>query len=276
MIQEGRISIPEKWRTPYKWGTCLLEGSRKEGDWEREIDCPFVFSTEDGKYGMTYIGFDGEGYRTGLAFSDDLIHWEKQGIVLDRVKSDPYLSNSIAMTWILRENDLASPGKLKRVNGKYLGAYFATPGKGYEAGPGVIGLCWSEDLLHWEAEAPCLFPEQGELWEQGGLYKACLVEFDGKYHLFYNAKNKTEESAETTEVVFQTVFTWREQIGVAESTDLKNWVRYPGNPIVRNGGPGSFDEVVAGDACVVKDGRDWLMFYYCFDRNRSITIAVIL
>ena len=33
---------------------------------------------------MTYVGFDGRGYRTGLAASDDLIAWERVGKILER------------------------------------------------------------------------------------------------------------------------------------------------------------------------------------------------
>jgi len=260
--------IPDHLKTPYKLNRYLLQGSGKEGDPEREIDCPFVFSFE-GKYGMTYVGFDGVGYRTFLAFSEDLINWERYGVIIDRIPGDFYLSNSIAMTWILRDNDLSASGSLKKVNGEYVGAYFATPGKGYEAGPGVIGLCHSKDLFHWVVDPPCLFPEEGAMWEQGGLYKACLVEEEGKYYLYYNAKNKTEESSETTEVVFETAFTWREQIGVAISDDLVKWRRFPGNPIVPNGKEGSPDEIVAGDACVIKNNDEWLMFYYCFDGQKK-------
>ncbi|MCD6170365.1 MAG: hypothetical protein J7J76_07465 [Candidatus Latescibacteria bacterium] len=32
---------------------------------------------------MIYIGWDGRIYRTGLASSDDLLHWNREGIILD-------------------------------------------------------------------------------------------------------------------------------------------------------------------------------------------------
>ena len=59
--------------TPYKLGKPVLTGSGREGDFDsRAVDCPNVFS-HNGRYYMTYIGFDGEGYQTGLAVSDDLL-----------------------------------------------------------------------------------------------------------------------------------------------------------------------------------------------------------
>jgi predicted GH43/DUF377 family glycosyl hydrolase len=112
----------------------------------------------------------------------------------------------------------------------------------------VIGLCWSRDLRNWEIEPPCLRPEDGAPWERGGLYKACILEEHGLYHIFYNAKNRPVH--------------WQEQIGVATSRDLKSWTRNPANPILRNGPPGSYDEYFASDPCVLKYRKGWAIFYY--------------
>ena len=38
-----------------------------------------------------------------------------------------------------------------------------------------------------------------------------------------------------------------EQMGLVTSTDMLHWNRYAGNPIVRNGGPGSYDEQFCSD-----------------------------
>jgi beta-xylosidase len=138
------------------------------------------------------------------------------------------------------------------VRGRFLGVWHAYPNAGYEAGPAVIGLCWSRNLLDWELEAPCLRPEDGAAWERGGLYKPCLVEDKGTFYLFYNAKNAAPRR-------------WVEQTGVAVSTDLKTWKRYEGNPIIPNGGPGSPDERFASDPCVVVDGKTWVFYYYGLD-----------
>ena len=95
--------------------------------------------------------------------------------------------------------------------------------------------------MHWEIDPPCLTAEDGADWERGGLYKPCLVEERGTFYLFYNAKTADKH--------------WREQTGVATSTDLKTWQRYAGNPIIPNGGPGSWDERFASDPCVVRTGE---------------------
>ena len=140
---------------------------------------------------MTYVGFDGSGYQTGLASSADLLTWTKEGCILRRDPSSPITRYNIAMNWVVRQNELRSPGELKKIRGRYLGVYHAYPNAGYEQGAAVIGLCWSSDLRNWQIEPPCLRPEDGADWESGGLYKPCLVEERGTYYLFYNAKTKT-------------------------------------------------------------------------------------
>jgi hypothetical protein len=199
---------------------------------------------------MTYVGFDGTGYQTGLASSADLTTWKKEGCILRRDASNPVTRYNIAMNWIVRQNELRSPGDLKKIHGRYLGVYHAYPNAGYEQGAAVIGLCWSKDLLHWTIDPPCLHPNDGADWENGGLYKPCLVEHRGTFYLFYNAKTKRGI----------------EQTGVATSTDLRTWTRYAENPIIRNGGAGSWDERFASDPCVLTDGPRWVFFYYSLDR----------
>lgn len=200
---------------------------------------------------MTYVGWDGTGYQTGLASSANLVDWKKEGCILRRDPTSPITRYNIAMNWIVRQNEMRSAGELKRVRGRFLGAYHAYPSAGYEQGPAVIGLCWSDDLMHWEIDPPCLHPDDGAAWENGGLYKPCLLEYRGTYYLFYNAKTQGRS--------------WREQTGVATSTDLKTWNRYPGNPIIPNGPAGSWDERFASDPCVLLDGRTWAFFYYSLD-----------
>jgi predicted GH43/DUF377 family glycosyl hydrolase len=222
----------------------------------RSVDCPFVFH-HNGQFYMAYVGFDGAGYQTGLASSANLTEWKKLGCILRRDPSSPITRYNIAMNWVVREHSLRTNGRLKKIRGRLLGIFHAYPNPGYEEGPAVIGLCWSDDLLHWEIGDPCLRPEDGADWERGGLYKPCLVESNGTFYLFYNAKTRNLPKEQGGG--------WREQIGVATSQDLKRWKRYDGNPIVANGARGSWDERFASDPCVVLDGPRWVMFYYGLD-----------
>jgi predicted GH43/DUF377 family glycosyl hydrolase len=239
------------YRTPYKLNKLVLAASKEDQSFDnKSVDCPFVFS-HGGHFYMTYVGFDGIGYQTGLASSDDLVAWKREGCILRRDPASAITRYNIAMNWIVRENNLRSPGKLKRVKGRFLGAYHAYPSAGYEQGPAVIGLCWSNDLHNWQLENPCLRPEESADWERGGLYKPCLVEHSGTYYLFYNAKTQEKR--------------WHEQSGVATSRDLQTWRRYAGNPLIRNGTPETWDDRFASDPCVVLDGKRWVLFYFGLD-----------
>jgi predicted GH43/DUF377 family glycosyl hydrolase len=243
--------------TPYKYDKLVLAGSGKEGEFDSKfVDCPFVFS-HDKRFYMTYIGYDGIGYQTGLASSQDLVTWTKHGCIVPRDPNSPITRYNAALHWIVRENAMRSPGKLKRIQGRFLGVYNAYPNSGYEEGAAVIGLCWSNDLRHWKLDEPILRAEEGADWERGGLYKPCLIEHDGIFYLSYNAKTKAAPPERG----------WREQIGAATSHDLKKWTRYSSNPIVRNGAAESWDERFASDPCVVLDGDRWIMFYYGLDRK---------
>lgn len=70
--------------TPYKYGKPVLSGTGEHGRFDQNaVDCPTPF-WHNGRYYMLFVGFDGTGYQTGLAASDDLLHWDKLGVILRR------------------------------------------------------------------------------------------------------------------------------------------------------------------------------------------------
>jgi len=236
-------------RTPCKTNELLLAPSFKKGEFDSHgVDCPFPFR-HDGRWWMTYIGWDGLGYQTGLAVSDDLRTWSKEGVILGRGPKGSTTEFNVAMTSILRDNDLFGTAALIPVDGRFVGTYHAYPDAGYEAGPASIGLCYSKDLRHWEVSEPVLRPDPSCEWEAGGLYKSWLMTHQNTYYLFYNAKTKSSGP-------------WLERTGVAMSQDLVNWTRYVGNPILGVGLQGAFDDRFASDPCVFRHGEAWLMFYF--------------
>lgn len=242
-------------RTPHKFPELVLAPSYEQRAYDAlAVDGPFVFRHKR-RYYMTHIGFDGTGYRTGIAWSTDLIRWEKEGLIIDRGPKGSTTEFNVAMTWIVRDNDLFGEGRLKKFEERFLGAYHAYPQPGYESGPAAIGLSWSSDLKHWRLKEPCLRSSDADAgdWERGGLYKSCLVEHDGAFYMFYNAKTSGSP--------------WIEQTGVAISTDLKTWKRHEGNPVIPIGARGSFDDVFCSDPCVVRCGDTWVMFFYALSSD---------
>lgn len=248
-------------RTPYKIGKLVLEPSFRMSFDSHAVDCPFLFFHE-GTYYMTYVGWDTVGYRSGLASSADLLNWKKEGMIIDRGEPGTPTEYNVALTSILRDNNLFGKGEIKKVNKKFIGTYHAYPAKGYEQGAALIGLCFSEDLRNWDIGEPVLLPDEGAEWERGGLYKSWLLEQGGVFYLFYNAKNKAD-------------WPWTEQIGFATSRDLKKWTRHKGNPVLEIGSPGDFDDVFVADPCVLWCVDRWGMFYYglCSDGHARTSVA---
>jgi predicted GH43/DUF377 family glycosyl hydrolase len=247
----------EPFLTPYKYGKRVLSASPESGAFDsKSVDDPFVFY-HDNAFHMLYIGFDGTGYQTGLARSANLVHWDRVACVARRDPNSKYTKYNVALSCIVREDELTSQGRLKKVHGRYLGAWNAYPNAGYEEGAAVIGLAWSDDLLHWELTEPILLPQDGAPWEHGGLYRPNLIEHDNLFYLYYNAK--------TDALPKSSGGGWHEQSGVATSRDLKHWTRYSGNPILRNGDSASWDSRFASNPFVVRHKDTWGMYYFGYD-----------
>ncbi len=242
-------SLLNKIVTPNKHNRLVVAPSYKKGSFDSHaVDCPFPF-WHNGKYFMTFIGWDSTGYQTGLASSQDLINWKKEGLLIGRGPKGSVTEFNMALTNILRDNELYGTGELKKVDGRYVGTYHAYPEPGYETGPASIGLCFSNDLKKWQIEEPVLRLDPACAWEAGGLYKSWLMEDKGIYYMFYNAKNHDEGS-------------WVEQTGFVTSTDLKTWVRSPLNPVLKIGDQGEHDDIFASDPCVFSHEDMWVMFYF--------------
>src|SRR5580704_2261340 len=83
-VAAGWAAEPSPYLTPHKYGKLVLKASTMPGDFDsRSVDCPFFFH-HAGRFYMTYVGWDGTGYQTGLASSGDLVDWQKEGCILRR------------------------------------------------------------------------------------------------------------------------------------------------------------------------------------------------
>jgi predicted GH43/DUF377 family glycosyl hydrolase len=206
---------------------------------------------------MLYIGFNGAGYHSAYAFSDDLVQWEKQGVNFEWGEPGAWDAVNCAGSWILRENELDCPFP-KLYRDRYWMVYHAYTETGLEVGPGRFGLAWSTDLMRWHRSGaqPILTPEEGAAWERGGLYRPCMVEDRGVFHLFYNAKNAVPGGS-----------SWTEQTGLATSPDLVSWTRYPGNPVLAAGPSGSWYDHFLSDPAVYRVGDVWVNAFFGLGRG---------
>ena len=248
--------------TPYKYGKPIMSPSGKEGEFDRYGVDNMRICRHNGKFYMFYIGFDGKGYRTAVAVSEDLLHWERKGVVLDAGSGRPWDTNGRAVSCLLCYIDLYGNRELIKKDGKYWMFYHAYPGEGYEVGAAANGIAWTtdENLLEWHCEPEPVFKKgQAGEWDSGGLYSVWIVPYEEKYRLYYNGKNPTKPGE-----------MWKEQVGVAFSDTFYNWKRYEKNPIFKVT-PNHWDSVFSCGQHVLYDSKNkrWVMFYCGFDLQHA-------
>ena len=80
-----------------------------------------------------------------------------------------------------------------------------------------IGLAESSDLIHWR-KIKCPILEEGRKgeWDSDFVAHSFVFQDKGKFYMLYDGSRKGK---------------WLEEIGLAESSDLIHWEKYPKNPI---------------------------------------------
>lgn len=251
-------SLLHSWSEPYRqWnyypGYVVDAGLEKNLTFEM-VDGPNVYRHND-QWHMLYFGYDGNGYQSCLAISNDLINWRSAGRVMGYGAMNEFDYGGVVLVGPLYDNNsVCTPPQLKRWQNHFWILYGCYPKQGgYELGQGGQGLAWSEDGLAWNRYSktdPILSIKGGASWENKVIYSPCLIEHDGQFWNFYNAKGKNG----------------KEQIGFATSGDLIHWKRYSNNPVIKNSADG-YDALLAADAEIYWDTDHWVMFYFGASRN---------
>jgi predicted GH43/DUF377 family glycosyl hydrolase len=236
--------IYEEVNTPYKYGIVLRAPEGKE--W---VDCPSVFR-HGGKWYMTYITFDNNGYETEIAESDDLLNWTRLGRIMsftesgwDHIQKAGYIA--------LQDTEWGGSAELERYKGKYWMSYFGGALKGMETDPLAIGMAWSRDptaAAEWtRLPEPVLSGKQPDArkWETLTQFKSNVIRdpdrsLGYRFVMYYNAKPPRSH----------------ERIGMAVSNDMQTWLRYGVEPLLDEG------RGICGDPQIVKIGDVWVMFYF--------------
>jgi len=246
-------AIYDEIKTPHEYGV-VLSGSGNEGDFDSVlVDCPHVFRMpDDNCWYMTYVGHDGVGYRTGLARSKDLLHWEKLGMILDMGSSAGAWDRHNAGGYIVRDQSWGNAPTLHKHNGKYVMLYLGSSEPGYENGTIAIGLATASCISGpWEKHPdPVLTPLDNEL-ERGAIWKIFVLPIDGHYVSFFPAGKFADAGHE-----------W---MSMAYSDDLIHWRREESNPVLKaslDQGGRAWGERQTGDCEVVRIGSTWVMVYF--------------
>lgn len=232
-------------KTPFKYGVVF-----QHPDSTKMIDSPTIFR-ENGLWHMTYIVFDGQGYETWLAQSQDLLHWESRGKILSFTEGT-WDANQKAGYPALVNTKWGGDYSVEKFDGSYWMTYLGGNTAGYEAGTLKVGLANSNSLTEikeWNtANEPLLSPDDSDVrwFENQTIYKSHVIRDSEQltgypFVMYYNAKGDTAEY---------------ESIGMAVSKDLKTWKRFGENPaITRHQG-------ICGDAQIVKIDELYVMFYF--------------
>ncbi len=248
--QEVMDYVYQQSRTPYKFGMVVSPKTNKE-----KYDCPTVFR-KGNKWFMTFVcyngsgGNDGRGYETWLAESDDLLHWNIKGRVLEYATDESAWDlNQRGGFPALIDYNWDGSYEMQSYKGKHYITYIGGAGKGYEAveKPLSIGIASTDkdiSIAHpWQCETKPLMSyddKDAQWWEYMTQYKSTIYKLDKKwfgapYVMFYNAGGKDETHPKG------------ERIGVALSKNMKDWKRYKGNPVFAHDSDGT----ITGDAQIV-------------------------
>jgi predicted GH43/DUF377 family glycosyl hydrolase len=236
--------------TPHKVGIVLAP---EKGE---KFDSPAVYRS-NGKWYMIYIRFDGKGYDTMPAESDDLLRWRRRGRILAPGQEGTWDAAQAAGMPLLFDPDWNGSNGLKAFNGRYWMTYIGGRARGYETDPLSTGLAVSDDptaAREWTRakNAPIFGPYDSDAraFEKKTIYKHYVVEdpsrrLGGRFVDFYNGKQ---------------MGTWQERIGMAVSDDLLSWRRVGDKPVVDDCQPGR--PAISGDPMIRRIGDVWVMFYF--------------
>jgi beta-1,2-mannosidase len=169
-------------------------GKFMQYDYPGGCEDPRVVQTDDSVYVMTYTSWNYKVARLSVAFSHDLLKWEKKGPAFAKAANGKFLDNwskSASIVTELKNGSIVAA----RIKGKYW-MYW---------GEQFINLAWSKNLYDW-------YP----LTDENGELKKIAVPRPGKFDsnltecgppaiinkegivLFYNGKNDSGEAADKT------------------------------------------------------------------------------
>lgn len=242
-------------KTPYKYGLVMVPS-----DNAKKIDCPSVFRKGNAWY-MTYLIFNGRGYETWLAKSDDLLHWKTQGKILSLpADSTAWDSQHRAGYIALQDPTWGGSYQLNKYDDKYWMSYFGGNTSGYEAGVLSLGMAYTKkdpSIPHeWQRlDKPILTSADKDVrwWENKKQFKSTVIRDRQKmtgypFVMYYNANGDSAANNIKTR--------WFERIGMAVSNDMVNWKRFNTEPVVHH--PAG----ITGDPVLQKIGNVWVMFYF--------------
>lgn len=242
--------IYQEIKTPYKFGLVMVPP-----DNSKMMDSPSIFRFKDSWY-MTYIVFDGKGYETWLAQSDNLLNWDTKGRLMSFTENT-WDANQKAGYIALQDFNWGGTYEVQKYDEKYWMSYLGGSTQGYEAGKLGIGIAFSEKLseaAEWQRlPYPVISANDGDVrwYDSETIYKSSIIGDKEKttghqFVMFYNAKGSDKPAGKAE----------AERIAMAVSDDMKSWERFGDKPVIDH------QTGISGDAFISKINDIWVMFYF--------------
>ena len=237
-------------KTPYKFGLVLTPE-----DNNKMVDCPGIFR-EKGSWYMTYVVFDGKGYETWLAQSDNLLNWTTLGRIMSYTEGT-WDACQKAGNIALLDYKWDGSYKVEKYRGKYWMSYMGGSSSGYEAGVLGVGIANAGNSItenEWNRMAnPVLMPSDADTrwYDSQVIFKSTVVHDKKKttgypFVMYYNAKGGGEGTG----------YEEAERIAMAVSDDMLTWKRYGNKPVIDH------HTGISGDAYITRINDVWVMFYF--------------
>lgn len=221
------------------------------GEWDSvDLLNPSVIK-RDNKYYNYYSGYDGSVWQTGLATSDDGIHWTKY-------VNNPVLKLGTNGQW--DDSFIAANGSALQLNNKVYYYYQGTSSLDHKAN---IGLATSDNGMQFTKEtSPVLTIGAEHSWDSDGVADPYVIEHKSYLYMYYLGMDEMKV----------------QRLGVARSKDGLVWEKSIVNPILDVGAKGSFDENGLGEPSVYYEAPYFYMVYTGRDagEKRDIGLAVSL
>lgn len=243
----------EEIQTPFKYGIVLTAP-----DTTKMADSPAIFRL-NGKWYMTYIIFDGRGYETWLADSDDLLHWSTRGKIMSFTENTWDASQKAGYPSLI---DIIWGGSYapEKYDNKYWMSYLGGADKGYEAGRLGVGMSTTDDIgkakeVQRLAEPVLSAIDSAARWyDNKTIFKSSVIhDVDNKsgypFVMYYNGAGDSSDAHGNH----------FESISIAVSNDMQHWKRWGSAPAITRG------RGICGDAQIVKIDDLYVMFYFGFN-----------
>jgi Glycosyl hydrolases family 43 len=127
--------------------------------------------------------------------------------------------------------------------------------QGYPSGyAGTVWYATSPDGRRWTEQGEAVGKGGKGAWDEHGVFTPNILASGGHYYLFYTGvprpfRNQFESATPTA-------------IGVAVADSPRGpWIRFRGNPVLKPGKPGQWDDFRVDDSClIIRNGHYWLYY----------------